>query len=50
MMSIEIEVGQDISAIDQKRISAQPRLGVFNPTAGFEQDRLVNKPDQATSA
>jgi hypothetical protein len=40
---LEFDVGQNIAAVGQEWFVTKMTFGVFDPAAGFEQIRLVNK-------
>ena len=43
MSSSELDVGQNIATVNDKRIRPDPCLGILDAAAGFKEIRLVNK-------
>src|SRR6266446_8911802 len=42
---MQVDVGKNVAAVNHERLRAERRFGVFDPTAGFEEDRFIFKFD-----
>ena len=42
---LERDVGQHVAAVRNERLCPEPRLGILDSAAGFQQDRLVHQPN-----